>query len=281
MRKIELIPGIASSVLGFGCAPILGSINKKTAQYALDFALDNGVNHLDLARSYGYGDAEGFVGNAIKGKRDSLVLASKFGIEANWKASFMKPLKPIAREVKNFIKKNKQQTLTVTNSKNVADRFLDRIVPLRGELMRKSLEKSLKELGTDYLDYFFIHEPFHTVTYIDEINEMANKLKEEGKIRAFGIAYMQTQEHLHQNYLNSFDILQFDKPAELEDYKRLVSTRGTERNILFSPMKGGGNATANEKLKNLLNDFNQSIVLCSMFNLAHVKENIRIAGEDN
>ena len=277
MRKIELVPGIASSVLGFGCAPILGSINKATAQYALDFALDNGVNHLDLARSYGYGDAEGFVGKTIKGRRKDLVLASKFGIEANWKASFMKPLKPIVREVKNFIKKDKNQTLTVTNSKNVADRFLDRIVPLRGNLMRKSLEKSLRELGTDYLDYFFIHEPFHSVTYIDEINEMANRLKQEGKIRAFGIAYMQTQETLHKDYLNSFDILQFDKPAELDDYKRLVSTRGTEKNIIFSPMKGGGNATPNDKLKMLLNDFNNSIVLCSMFNLAHVKENIRIA----
>lgn len=277
MRKIELVPGIASSVLGFGCAPILGSINKKTAQYALDFALENGVNHLDLARSYGYGDAEGFVGKAIKGKRDQLVLASKFGIEANWKASFMKPLKPIAREVKNFIKKNKNQTLTITNSKNVADRFLDRIVPLRANLMKKSLEKSLIELQTDYLDYFFIHEPFHSVTYIDEINEMVQRLKEEGKIRAFGIAYMQTQEHLHQNYLSSFDILQFDKPAELADYNELVKRRGNEKNILFSPMKGGGSATANEKLKNLLNDFSQSIVLCSMFNLAHVRENIRIA----
>ncbi len=277
MRKIELVPGIASSVLGFGCAPILGSINKKTAQYALDFALDNGINHLDLARSYGYGDAEAFVGNTIKGRRDSLVLASKFGIEANWKATFMKPLKPIARELKNFIKKNKNQTLTITNSKNVADRFLDRIVPLRGDLMRKSLEKSLRELGTDYLDYFFIHEPFHSVAYIDEINEMANRLKEEGKIRAFGIAYMQTQEELHKDYLNTFDILQFDKPAELADYNDLVKRRGSERNILFSPMKGGGDLTANEKLQNLLTDFNNSIVLCSMFNLAHVKENIRIA----
>lgn len=277
MRKVELVPGIESSVLGFGCAPILGSINKKTAHYALDFALDNGVNHLDLARSYGYGDAEGFVGKTIKGKRENLVLASKFGIEANWKASFMKPLKPIAREVKNFIKKNKNQTLTVTNSKNVADRFLDRIVPLRGDLMRKSLEKSLKELNTDYLDYFFIHEPFHSVTYIDEINEMASKLKEEGKIRAFGIAYMQSQEALHQDYLHSFDILQFDKPAELENYKRLVSTKGIERNIIFSPMKGGGNTTPNDKLRMLLNDFHNSIVLCSMFNLEHVKENIKIA----
>lgn len=277
MRKIELVPGIESSVLGFGCAPILGSINTTTAQYALDFALENGVNHLDLARSYGYGDAEGFVGKTIKGRRKNLVLASKFGIVANWKASLFKPLKPIAREVKNYFNGKRKQTLTVTNSKNVADRFLDRILPLRGKDMKKSLEKSLRELDTDYLDYFFIHEPFHSITYINELKEIANRLKEEGKIKAFGIAYMQSQEYLHQDYLNSFDILQFDKPAELEDYNKLVSLRGNEKNIIFSPMKGGGNATPNNKLNMLLNDFNNSIVLCSMFNLAHVKENIKIA----
>lgn len=277
MKKVELVPGIQSTVLGFGCAPILGSINAKTAQYALDFALDNGINHLDIARSYGYGDAEGFVGKAIKGKRDNLVLASKFGIIANWKASLFKPLKPVAREVKNYIKGKRKQTLTVTNAINKPDRFLTRVVPLRADFMRKSLEKSLTELQTDYLDYFFIHEPFHSVTYFDEINELANRLKDEGKIRAFGIAYMQHQEQLHKEYLNAFDILQFDKPAKAGEYQELVSRRGKERNIIFSPMKGGGSANPSLTLKNLLTDFENSIVLCSMFNLNHVKQNIKLA----
>ena len=62
MRTVELIKGIHSSELGFGCAPIQGAVDSKSAKYAPDYAIDHGINHLDLARSYGYGDAEGLVG---------------------------------------------------------------------------------------------------------------------------------------------------------------------------------------------------------------------------
>ena len=62
MKQIELSTGISSSVLGFGCAPILGSVDGRTAARAVACALDNGITHFDLARSYGYGAAEGFIG---------------------------------------------------------------------------------------------------------------------------------------------------------------------------------------------------------------------------
>ena len=57
MKKVELVKGIQSSVLGFGCAPILGSVGAKTATRAIDCAIDCGITHFDLARSYGYGEA--------------------------------------------------------------------------------------------------------------------------------------------------------------------------------------------------------------------------------
>jgi len=64
------VKGINSSVLGFGCAPILGSKNYKISKKAIELAMENGINHFDLARSYGYGEAENFVGKLIKGKRE-------------------------------------------------------------------------------------------------------------------------------------------------------------------------------------------------------------------
>ncbi len=97
MRTVELVRGIKSSVVGFGCAPILGSVDGKKAKRAIHLALDNGINHFDLARSYGYGEAEKFVGKLLKGKRNEVVLASKFGIRANWKATLLRPVKPILR----------------------------------------------------------------------------------------------------------------------------------------------------------------------------------------
>ena len=100
MRKVNIAPGVDSSVLGFGCAPILGAVGAKTAQRALGCALDEGINHFDVARSYGYGEAEAFLGKFFKGRRDEVVIASKFGIRATWKAGLLRPLKPAVRTLR-------------------------------------------------------------------------------------------------------------------------------------------------------------------------------------
>ena len=140
--------------------------------------------------------------------------------------------------------------------------------------MLKSLEQSLKALNTDYLDYFFVHEPPDTLLNFNELAATALKLKEQGKIRAWGIAYMRHQEHLHIGYINHFDILQFNNSPGSAGYKRAVTNRSTEPNIFFSPIRGGSDAMSpTEKLTKLFNDFPQSVVLCSTFNEKHLKQN--------
>lgn len=275
MKKIELVKGIQSSAIGFGCASILGSIDARTAARAIDCAIDCGINHFDLARSYGYGEAESFASKIFKNKRDNLVLASKFGIKANWKAYLLKPVKPILRTlVRNNNEKNAANTGDETiQAKTLADHFHYRI-PLSGREMMKSLEQSLKALNTDYLDYFFVHEPPDTLLNFNELAATALKLKEQGKIRAWGIAYMRHQEHLHIGYINHFDILQFNNSPGSAGYKRAVTNRSTEPNIFFSPIRGGSDAMSpTEKLTKLFDDFPQSVVLCSTFNEKHLKQN--------
>lgn len=274
MRKVELVKGIFSSSLGFGCAPILGLVGAKAAFRALDCALDCGITHFDLARSYGYGEAENFVGKVIKGKRDRVVLASKFGIVANWKADVIRPVKPALRFVLNTLKgKSSQKPGQNLNTSIVAGRFHNHI-ELNGKTMRKSLEKSLRSLDTDYLDYFFVHEPLQTIVNIDELAEVAERLKTEGKIRAWGLAFMRSQQHFHQSYLEKFDLLQFDNSPGVEGYDTIVKDRGQKANVIFSPLKAGSPLLKPaEKLHQLFNDFPNSVILCSMFNEQHIREN--------
>jgi len=280
MKTIELVGGIKSSALGFGCAPILGSVDGNKAQRALDCALDCGITHFDLARSYGYGEAERFVGNVMKGRRAQVVLASKFGIRANWKASLLRPIKPLVRIVRAGWRGQSapKTTLTPNPTAKVADRFHDRI-PLRGASMRQSLERSLRALNTDYLDYFFVHEPQESLAYVDELATTADRLKSEGKIRAWGLAYMRSQEHLHRAYLTYFDVLQFDNSPGAFGYDAVVAERGLRPNVLFSPFRGGTNdLKPSDKLLKLAGDFPNSVVLCSMFNPHHLQENVRLIG---
>jgi len=280
MRKVELAKGIHSSILGFGCAPIMGSVDATTGKRALAYALDVGVNHLDLARSYGYGEAEKFVGKLIKGKRQDLVLASKFGIIANWKANLIAPVKPIVRYALSQIKRNKptiEKSTEPQNGATIANRFLER-VPISSTWMKKSLEKSLKALGTDYLDCLFIHEPEATLLNIDELLMAADQLKQQGKIRALGLACMRSQMPLHSNYMNKFDVLQFDNSPGAPGYDKAVNDRGTLSNVIFSPMRGGSEQISPaDKLKQLYTDFPNSVILCSMFNTAHIAANAAVA----
>lgn len=269
MKQIELVKGISSSVLGFGCAPILGAVNAKTARRAIDCALDHGINHFDLARSYGYGEAERFVGNVLKSRRHDVVITSKFGIVANWKAQILRPAKPALRAVLSMLKKQKTG-ISPTKNKNIAGNLHNHI-SINEKIMRQSLEKSLRALNTDYLDYFLIHEPLETIADWDELAATARAMKREGKIRAWGLSFMLQQQALHNEYLDKFDILQFNKPEEENDYNRLRSARAPSPNIIFSPFSPG--VPPAEALKSLHDDFQQSVILCAMFNEKHIAQN--------
>ncbi|NEN94747.1 MAG: hypothetical protein F6K50_04165 [Moorea sp. SIO3I7] len=48
--------------LGFGCAPILGRVDKRKSIQALKIAYEEGINYFDIARSYGWGEAESILG---------------------------------------------------------------------------------------------------------------------------------------------------------------------------------------------------------------------------
>lgn len=278
MKKIELVAGISSSALGFGCASVLGAVDANTSRRAIHCALDCGINHFDLARSYGYGEAERFVGKLLKGRRDEVVICSKFGIRANWKSKLLTPAKPIIRAIRKYSSAAlpPKEPVAEKSSLSTADKFHDR-VPLNANAMRLSLETSLAQLKTDYLDYFLIHEPLEPIVNIYSLLETATQLKKEGKIRCFGLAFTLDKIAMHDSYLSEFDLLQYNKPLnDIED--KAVAGIKTKQGILFSVMKDSRDVySPSEKLKKVFNDFPLGVILCSTFNTEHIKQNALLA----
>ena len=278
MKFIELTPGIYSSSIGFGCSHILGSVNEEDSRKAVNVAVGYGINHFDLARSYGYGEAESFIGKLLKGKRNQLVLTSKFGIKANWKASIIRPAKPLFRILTNRNKQSADLSLNSAHKQGnaISNQFFNR-VPINVAEMRISLEESLKALKTDFLDYFLVHEPLETLSNIEDLMAGFNRLKDEGKIRAFGITYYNSQILFHDSYLQKFRLHQFDNVAESVLYQNAVTHRGLSSNIIFSPLKNGNkDLSPSDKLRKLLTDFPNSVVLASMFNANHIRQNVDV-----
>ncbi|MFD1039214.1 aldo/keto reductase [Virgibacillus byunsanensis] len=149
MKKNQLgKSNIYISELSLGCMS-LGTDNQKAISI-IDQALDKGVNHLDTADLYDFGQNEEIVGQAIKDKRDEIVITSKVG---------------------NHFNKEKK------------DWFWD---PSKSHI-KNGLKDSLHRLNTDYIDFYMLHggtinDP------IDESIEAFEELKQEGLIRGYGIS---------------------------------------------------------------------------------------------
>lgn len=139
---------IEISALTLGCMS-LGS-DKEKAKNIIDFALDIGINHLDTADLYDFGLNEEILGEAIKHKRNHLILTTKVG--------------------NHF-------------SKETNDWYWD---PSKSYI-KSEVKESLRRLQTDYIDFYMLHggtleDP------IDETIEAFEELKQEGIIRAYGIS---------------------------------------------------------------------------------------------
>lgn len=266
-----LASGVQSSALGFGCAPILGPIGSQQARNAIACALDAGVNHFDVARCYGYGDAEKFVGRVLQERRSSVVIASKFGLEATTLARFLRPAKPVVRWLRETRGQSLPQTRRASGKRNHS---LLRKRPITGRTMLESLNKSLRALGTDYLDILFLHEPEWDRLPVEEVADAAAKLKRQGKILAFGAAFYRDGRRFSELPQGVFDVLQFDAPRLDSDDESALDDRRDQANVLFSPFRTGKATSDNTKvLSRLFRDFPNSVVLCSMFNPAHIRSN--------
>lgn len=277
MKKVELVSGVNSSILGFGCAPILGAIDGGRAQRAIDVALDCGVTHFDLARSYGFGEAERFVGKVLGSRRRDVTIATKFGIRANWKAKVMAPLKPLVRSARGLMKKQpaRQGSAAQDVVRSSADRFHDR-VPISEQGLSKSFEESLRALGVDYVDILFVHEPPHTIGDLDAVVSCADRLKMQGKVRGFGLAFPWSDLDLHKDYLERFDILQVNNSPGADHYDHVKHHLGDAPSVFFSPLRGA-KGDAGTTLSRMWEDFPNSVILCSMFKEEHIRKNAQIA----
>lgn len=170
------------SVLGMGCSAVLGRTGRRDSLAALSAAYDAGITFYDTARSYGYGGCEGLLGEFFSGsKRDSVVLCTKFGIVATRPNGWKQRVKPLARAVIRLF-----PGLRGIARKVAADQFV------RGqftvELLKSSLETSLRQLKTGYIDILLMHAAPMSALRQDELMEQLERIVEAGKVRLAGIS---------------------------------------------------------------------------------------------
>lgn len=182
MRTVSLDgAGMRSSALGFGCAAMMGRVGRRASLAALGAAYDAGITFYDTARSYGYGESEALLGEFLRGRRESVVVSTKFGIVPA-RASVMKTmLKPLARNLLRAVPSARRAV-----QGQIAAQFSSGHFTV--EAMRASVETSLRKLQTGYVDLLFLHLPPVTVLQQQDLLAALEQLMMEGKVLRAGVA---------------------------------------------------------------------------------------------
>lgn len=169
------------SVLGFGCAPLMGRVGRKASLAALHAALEGGINFFDTARSYGYGESEALLGEFLAGRREQVVLCTKFGILPAKRGGWKRRLKPVAQAAVRL----------APGLRRAAQRgAAGQLVPGQFSLanLRASVETSLRALRTEYVDMLLLHDADPEVLRHGELLDAMGELVRAGKVRMAGVS---------------------------------------------------------------------------------------------
>ncbi len=185
MRYVAEVPaalagGPKISVLGFGCAALMGRVGRTDSLRALGAARDAGITFFDTARSYGYGESERLLGEFLRGHRAETVICTKFGIPAarpGWKQK----VKPLAQAAIGVFPSLRGFARRQAAGEIAAPQF-------SVEGLRSSFETSLRELKTDYVDLLLLHGATSAALDQEDLMEALGRLVETGKVRMAGIS---------------------------------------------------------------------------------------------
>ena len=181
---------VETTVLGFGCADLFREPSRAQRRQLLDVALDAGIRHFDVAPMYGLGLVERELGRFARGKRDRIVIATKFGIAPTLGARLLGRAQGPAGRLFGAVPALRERARpTAADPRSGAiGALLYRSGGFDRQGAAASLERSLRALRTDYVDVLLLHDPAPGDVRSDDVRGYLESASAAGRIRAWGVA---------------------------------------------------------------------------------------------
>jgi len=173
--------GVEVSALGFGCVRLTTHRDERDALATLEHAFSLGITHFDVARVYGFGRAEAILGTFLRGKRDRVTVATKFGLTPPAGLARSRFAVSLAKKVLGPFPALLRRLKSYGSSQVSAGRFSPQDAVT-------SLESSLRALGTDYVDVLLLHEATGGEASSAALVDALERQTRRGTIRSFGVA---------------------------------------------------------------------------------------------
>jgi D-threo-aldose 1-dehydrogenase len=181
---------VVTGTLGFGCAHLFHEPSSSQRRRLLEAAHSAGIRHFDVAPMYGLGLAERELGRFARSRREEVVLATKFGIlpsaTAQRLARVQGPVRRLFATLPGL--RRRARSRAAGPGSGPAGALLYDAVGFTAASARASLERSLRELDTDYVDLFLLHDPAPGEVRSEELCAYLEEARGAGYIRAWGVA---------------------------------------------------------------------------------------------
>jgi aryl-alcohol dehydrogenase-like predicted oxidoreductase len=268
--------------LGFGCASIMGRIDKKSSLKALDFAYEHGIRYFDTARSYGWGDGEKFLGEFLKTKqREDYAVTTKCGLLPQARSNFKSSIRALGRKMISSIPVSRKLV------QGIASNYVRPSSSFDLSSLAESFHTSLRELDIEYVDTLLLHNFTLNCNNVNEILDLFTGFCKEGKLKKIGVSTEGDRLNdklnlIDANFLNEQFILQIPATVNLG----LEEKYNSVNKIIHSLFRPGSEVTSKLDSIDPVRDpttslfqyyaesIQPSVIVCSMFNLENIKKNI-------
>jgi aryl-alcohol dehydrogenase-like predicted oxidoreductase len=225
--SVHLGDGLKVSPLGFGgmaLTPVYGEVEPHEALRTLHHAVDAGVSFIDTADIYGGGSNEELIAQLLKERRGEVQLATKFSLVGSPASGYS---------------------------------------GIRGDAayVRQAVDASLKRLGTDVIDLYYMHRRDLRVPIVETVEAMAG-LVQQGKVRHLGLSEVTAQELADAHSVHPIAAVQSEWSIWSRDVERNVVPAAASLGVGFVPYSplGRGFLTGTVDASSLgTNDFRRRI----------------------